>query len=337
MSRRFSFSVATALTLALVGVVSTAPAARQASPVAAPDVQSYHVQGNVWLVHTPSSNVVVQIGEGGVLVVDSAAATTADKVLAEINRLAPGKTIRYIVNTHAHADHVGGNAKIAAAGRSIIAGNFVGQAGAGAANAAKVWAHENASARMRSEREGEPALPSIAWPTDTFFTARNDVYFNGEAVQMLHQPNAHTDGDILVYFRKSDVIAAGDVYINTTFPVFNLQEGGSYNGIVAALNRIIELTVPKDKQEGGTYVIPGHGRVADEADLVEYRDMNTIIRDRVEDAVRKKMTLEQVKAARLVKDYEGRYGAMQGSWTTDKFVEAVYRSLTPAQAPARSR
>jgi cyclase len=337
VSRPCARPLVTALALVLIAGVGAAPAARQGSPVAAVDVQSYRVQGNVWLVHTPASNVVVQVGDDGVLVVDSGAATTADKVLAEINRLAAGKTIRYIVNTHAHADHVGGNARIAAAGRSIIAGNFVGQAGPGAASAAKVWAHENTSARMRMERDGEPALPSVAWPTDTFFTPRNDVYFNGEAVQMLHQPNAHTDGDILVYFRKSDVIAAGDVYINTTFPVFDAQEGGSYSGIIAALNRIIELTVPKDKQEGGTYVIPGHGRVADEADVVEYRDMSTIVRDRFQDAIKTRMTLAQVKAARLVKDYEGRYGAQSGMWTTDKFVEAVYRSLSPATETTRSR
>jgi cyclase len=127
------------------------------------------------------------------------------------------------------------------------------------------------------------------------------------------------------------------VYINTTFPVFNAQEGGSYSGIIAALNRIIELTVPKDKQEGGTYVIPGHGRVADEADVVEYRDMSTIVRDRFQDAIKTRMTLAQVKAARLVKDYEGRYGAQSGMWTTDKFVEAVYRSLSPATETTRSR
>ena len=322
--------------LTLVFAVAGTPAAQQ-SARPAPDVQSYRVQGNVWLIHTPASNVAVQIGDDGVLVVDTAAAPYADQVLAEIRRLAGGKTIRFIVTTHAHPDHAGGHSTIAQAGRSIISGNFVAQAGPGAANAAKVWAHENTSARMQTDRAGEPALPSAAWPTDTFATRRNDLYFNGEAVQMLHQPNAHTDGDVLVYFRKSDVIVAGDVYINTTFPVFNAQEGGSYKGIIAALNQIIELTVPKDKQEGGTFVIPGHGRIADEADLVEYRDMNTIIRDRFADAIKKRMTLEQVKAARLVRDYEGRYGATRGAWTTDSFVEAAFRSLTPAPSATRSR
>ena len=300
-------------------------------------MQSYHVQGNVWLIHTSASNVVVQVGDDGVLVVDSAAAATADQVLSEIKRLAGSKTIRYIVTTHAHPDHTGGHSAIAQAGRSIIAGNFVGQAGPGAANAAKIWAHENTSARMAQEGAAGPSVPSAAWPTDTFFAPRNDLYFNGEAVQMLHQPNAHTDGDVLVYFRKSDVIAAGDVYINTTFPVFNVQEGGSYKGVIAALNRIIELTVPKDKQEGGTYVIPGHGRIADEADVVEYRDMNTIIRDRFEDAIKKRMTLEQIRAARLLRDYEGRYGTTKGPWTTDRFIEAAYRSLSPSQATTRNR
>jgi glyoxylase-like metal-dependent hydrolase (beta-lactamase superfamily II) len=154
---------------------------------------------------------------------------------------------------------------------------------------------------------------------------------------MLYQPNAHTDGDVIVYFRKSDVVVTGDVYINTTFPVINLQQGGSLNGIIAALNRIIEITVPRDKQEGGTYVIPGHGRLADEADVVEYLDLVTIIRDRLNDAIKKKMTLEQVKAAKLVRDYEGRYGATQGFWTTDAFLEAAYKSLSAPAAETTSR
>jgi len=158
-----------------------------------------------------------------------------------------------------------------------------------------------------------------------------------EAVELLHQPEAHTSGDIMVYFRKSDVIAAGDVYINTTFPVIDREHGGSYAGILAALNRIIDITVPRDKEEGGTYVIPGHGRLADEADVVDYRDMATIVRDRVRDAIGRKMSLEQMKAARLVRDYEGRFGASQGTWTTDAFIEAAYRSLSPARPAAGAR
>jgi cyclase len=163
------------------------------------------------------------------------------------------------------------------------------------------------------------------------------MFFNGEAIQMLYQPNAHTDGDIIVYFRKSDVVVTGDVYINTTFPVINVQQGGSLNGIIAALNRIVEITVPKDKQEGGTYVIPGHGRLADEADVVEYLDLVTIVRDRLKDAIDKRMTLEQVKAAKLVRDYEGRYGATQGFWTTDAFLEAAYKSLSTPATSSRAR
>jgi cyclase len=313
------------------GVMVATIAAQQA-----PEVRSRLVQGNVWLINAGFVNVAAQIGPDGVLIVDSGTEAVAEKILAEIRRLAGDKPIRYIINTHAHPDHIGGNVVIAKAGRSIIAGNFAGQAGQGAANAAKILAHENTFRRM-SEGEGAQTLaPSAAWPTDTFFTARNDVYFNGEAVQMLHQPNAHTDGDTIVYFRKSDVIVAGDVYVNTTFPIMNVQQGGSYAGIVAAVNRIIELTVPKDKQEGGTFVIPGHGRIGDEADVVEYRDMVTIVRDRFQDAIKKDMTLEQVKAAKLLRDYEARYGAAQGFWTTDAFIEASYRSLSPSK-PTSSR
>jgi glyoxylase-like metal-dependent hydrolase (beta-lactamase superfamily II) len=142
---------------------------------------------------------------------------------------------------------------------------------------------------------------------------------------------------MIVFFRRSDVIAAGDVYVNATFPIFMQQQGGSFQGVINALNNIIDLTVPKEKQEGGTYVIPGHGRLADEADVVEARDMDTIIRDRFADAIKRGLTLDQVKAERLVRDYEGRFGASEGFWTTNGFVEAVYNSLKAQQQPAGSR
>jgi glyoxylase-like metal-dependent hydrolase (beta-lactamase superfamily II) len=217
--------------------------------------------------------------------------------------------------------------RIAAAGKSIISGNFAGQAGPGAANAAKILAHEQTQVRMQAEGSG---VPSAGWPTDTFFVEKDAFYFNGEAVELLHQPDAHTSGDVIVYFRKSDVIAAGDVYVNTTFPMIHREHGGSYAGMLAALNRIIDITVPRDKAEGGTYVIPGHGRLADEADVVDYRDMATIVHGRLQDAIDKKMTLAQVKSARLVLDYEGRFGAATGAWTRDAFLEAAYGSLSAA-------
>ena len=324
---------------ALLAIAVTAAPVR-AQTGAAPDfssieMHSLHVQGNVWMIVGGPFNAAVSIGNDGVLVVDTMAEPLADKFLAEIRKLAGDKPIRYIINTHFHPDHTGGNAKVTAAGQSIVAGNFAAQVGQDAASQANILAHENTQIHMG---EVKPPLPFIAMPTDTFFTEAKDLFFNGEAVQILHQPAAHTDGDVIVFFRKSDVIVAGDVYINTTFPIVQIDQGGSFQGIIDALNRIVDLTVPAEKQEGGTYVIPGHGRLADEADVVEYRDMNTILRDRVLNAIKKGMTLEQVKASHPVLEYEGRYGASSGFWTTDAFVEAMYRSLSqPAKKTSQVR
>ena len=161
------------------------------------------------------------------------------------------------------------------------------------------------------------------------------MYFNGEAVQLIHVPNAHSDGDVVVFFRKSDVVVAGDLFVTTSFPVVHLEQGGNLDGVLAGLNRIIDITVPREKQEGGTYVIPGSGRLADEADVVDYRDMTTILRDRVRDAVQKGMTLEQVKAARPARDYEARYGAIAGPGSTDAFIDAAFRSVSQAATGRR--
>jgi glyoxylase-like metal-dependent hydrolase (beta-lactamase superfamily II) len=299
-------------------------------------ITSLHVQGNVWMLVGGPSNAAVQIGNDGVLVVDTMVEPLADKLVAEIRRLAPGKPLRYIINTHVHADHTGGNEKVAAAGETIVAGNFAGQVGPEAAKSAGIIAHENVLNRMSQRGAAEPR-PFKAWPTDTFFVDDKDLFFNGEGIQLVHIPSAHTDGDVMVWFRGSDVVVAGDLFITTTYPVINLQQGGSLNGIIAALNRIIDITIPRDKQEGGTYVIPGHGRLTDEADVVDYRDMVTIIRDRLQDAIKRGMTLEQVKAARLTRDYDGRWGATTGFWTTDAFVEAAYKSLSQPAGGASSK
>ena len=337
-------------TLALLGAAAAAPRnqaqggsqprpAQSASQIDVDrvQVQSVRVGGNVYLLVGAGGNVAVQIGEDGVLVVDTQFEQMAEKLLAEIRKIAGDKPIRYIINTHVHPDHVGGNATIKAAGQAIIAGNVAGDVGGDRAMGATLIAHENVLNRMSAPTGATPPMPTAAWPTDTFFGDQMDFTFNNEAVELFHQPAAHTDGDVMVFFRKSDVIATGDVFVTTSYPVVDLERGGNIDGIIDALNHIIDLAVPHDKQEGGTMVIPGHGRICDEADVVEYRDMLTIIRDRIQRMIKNNMTADQVKAARPTRDYDGRYGATSGVWTTDMFVDAVYRSLSQPVKAGRGR
>ena len=288
------------------------------------EIHTLPVQGDVYMLVGAGGNMTLQAGKDGVLLVDTEYAPLADKIAAAVRKISNGP-IRFIINTHAHGDHVGGNEKIASMGATIAGGNVAGNisdAGVGAT----VIAHENVLNRMSSVK---PPLPFGDLPTDTYFTAEKNIFFNGEAVQIIHIPNAHTDGDSLVFFRRSDVISAGDIFTPGNYPIIDLMRGGNVQGVIAGLNKIIEIAVPAEKQEGGTYVIPGHGRLCDQADVVEYRDMLTIIRDRIQDSIKKGMTLEQVKAAKPTRDYDPLYGANTGFWTTDMFVEAVYRSLNP--------
>ena len=286
------------------------------------EVHVLPVQGNIYMLVGAGGNITLQAGKDGVLLVDTMYAALNEKVVAAIRTVSKGP-IRYIINTHMHADHTDGNEKMAKLGATIAGGNVMQLSDA--AVGAAVIAHENVLNRMTAQK---PALPFGMLPTDTYFTNKKEVFFNGEAVQILYQGNAHTDGDSMVFFRRSDVVSTGDVFTPGNFPIIDLDHGGSFNGLIASLNRIIDLTVPADKQEGGTYVIPGHGRLCDEADVVEYRDMATIIRDRIQDMVKKGMTLEQVKAAKPTRDYDPLYGSTTGFWTTEKFVEAAYKSLS---------
>ena len=280
------------------------------------------VREGIYMIVGAGGNTTVQVGDDGVLVVDTKLGTAADALLAAIREISD-KPIRYVVNTHWHADHIGGNELIAKSGSTIAGGNVSG-AIADAGEGAAVIAHENVLVRMSG---GESPPPFAAWPTVTLFMPQKDLYFNGEPIEILHQPAAHTDGDSLVFFRRSDVVSTGDVFTTTGYPVIRSGDGGGIDGVIAALNRIIEITIPKEKQEGGTLVIPGHGRLCDEADVVEYRDMVTIIRDRIRSMIEMGMTLRQVQAAKPTADYDGRYGATSGSWTTEQFVAAAYESL----------
>ena len=286
------------------------------------EVHTLPVQGNVYMLVGAGGNITLQAGKDGVLLVDTEYAEMTDKIVAAIRKISNGP-IRYIINTHVHGDHTGGNENIAKLGSTIAGGNVAGNL-TDASVGASIIAHENVLNRMSA---AEPPLPFGALPTDTYFTAQKNIFFNGEAVQIIHIPNAHTDGDSLVFFRRSDVLSAGDIFTPGNYPIIDLARGGNVQGILDGLNRIIQITVPADKQEGGTYVIPGHGRLCDQADVVEYRDMVTIIRDRIQDSIRKGMTLEQVKESKPTRDYDPLYDT-SSFWTKDMFVEAVYKSLS---------
>ena len=289
------------------------------------------VRGNIYMLSAGGRNVTLSVGPEGVLMVDTALARQADQIAAAIGKLTR-KPIRYILNTSADEDHTGGNAVFAKLGRPVGAGGAGSQLFsdiAGAEPRADIYAHINVLNRMVLNRmvSGQPGTE----PTITYFNELKELFFNDEAVQMLHQPAAHSDGDSLIFFRRSDVVSTGDLFDTTGYPRILLDRGGSIQGYINSLNEILALTVPASQQEGGTMVIPGHGRLCDEADVVEYRDMVTIVRDRIQDMIRRGMTLDQVKAARPTRDYDARYGAVHGDWTTDKFVEAVYRSLPSAK------
>ena len=320
-------TLTTLAALALLVCGSTGDAAAQAGPQAAGggDIQVLKVQGNVYMLAGPGGNTTLQVGDVGVLVVDTQVASSSDKLLAAIRSISP-KPIHYIINTNGRGDAIGGNAALAKAGptrpnRAPI------QAGLGGNVEAKttIVAHETVLNRLIAT----PGVSPDAWPTETFFGDDDEIFFAGEAVQIFHQPAAQTDGDSIVFFRRSDVIATGDLFTTTMYPFIDGAKGGSINGVIAALNRIIDIAIPDHKvQEGGTMIIPGHGRLCDEQDVIEYRDMVTIIRDRIQYMIGKGKTLDQIKAAKPTLDFDPRYGSATGAWTTTMFIEQIYRDLT---------
>jgi glyoxylase-like metal-dependent hydrolase (beta-lactamase superfamily II) len=306
------------LTLALA--VETWPGAQQNISDIQLDVVP--VRGNVYMLAGAGGNVTLQVGQDGALLVDTALAPAAPRIMAEIQKLTRGPLL-YIVNTHVHPDHVGGNEAFAKMSPQLT----VGPNGlTGGQRTLRIIAHESVLHRM-SKPAGNAPAPELGLPQDGFFTPFKDLRFNGEAIFVYHQPNAHTDGDSIVLFRGSDVVSTGDIFTPGRYPFIDIERGGSVQGEIDALNRILEFTVPARTQEGGTYVIPGHGRVCDEADVVEFRDMVVIIRDRVRDMVNKGMTLEQVKAAKPTRDYDPAYVSSNSLVSADRFVESIYQSL----------
>jgi cyclase len=322
--------------LALAGFVAAAGRAARAQDSA--DVHVLPVQGNVYVITGDGGNITVQVGKDGVLLVNTGRAALTDKVLAAIHTVSD-KPVRYLLNTDDDADNVGGNENMAKVGRTIAGGNVVGNIGDSTGATATVVAFETVLDRMSAPKGKQSAAPEGAWPTDTYTLDHKDLFFNDEGIRLFHQPAAHTDADSVVFFRRSDVVAVGDIFSTTGYPVIDLQRGGSIQGVVDGLNHLMRIVIPGTVQggptdEGGTMIVPAHGRICDEGDLAFYQEMITIIRDRVQDMIKKGMTLEQVKAARPTMDYDPRYGSNSGPWTTEMFVEAVYRSLKDGKAAA---
>jgi cyclase len=279
---------------------------------------------NFFMIAGAGANVGVQVGEDGIVVVDAGAVEQSANVLAAIRRISP-RPIRYVIDTGPDPDHVGGNAALSKAGQNIFPetrqqADFLG-------GAASILSAEPVLGRLST---ATPPLPASGWPTETFHFPRKYMFLNGEGIEVLRQPAAHTDGDVFVFFRRSDVVFAGDVLDTRHFPVIDVDRGGSIQGEIAALNRLVDLAIPSEplvSREAGTLIVPGHGYISGQLDVVEYRDMVTIVHDRVRDLMAAGRTLDQVKAAAPASGYVRRYGNESGAWTANHFVEAVYKSL----------
>jgi cyclase len=312
----------------LAALVTSAIAAAQQTPVAVSNVpgkiEIQHIQGKVYMLSGAGANITVQLGENAVYIVDAGSPAMTDQVVAAIRQLS-NRPIAYIIDTNADSDHAGGNAGLAKAG-SYDTGQPGERSGAG------IGANLNVLNRLTAEKK-----PLEELPTDTY-EVHSWALFNDEALVLMHAPAAHSDGDTYVFFRRSDVISTGDIFNPSLYPVILANQGGTIDGLIDGLNDIIAIMVPRENEEGGTYLIPGHGRVCDRTDIVNYRDAVTIIRARIQEMVSKGKTLEQVKAAKPSADYDGMYGADAGDWTTSMFIEAVYNDLAKGKkdTPAKS-
>ena len=286
------------------------------------------VRGRVSMLVGAGGNITVSAGDEGVLVVDTGTAAMSDKVLAAVRSIAPRGVIRYVVNTDEREDFTGGNEKVALAGNTIRfrVATDPRVSDALAKDRASVIAFVSVFERMSAPTGKVASRSEDAWPDDTYSGTQKKLYFNGEPVLIMHVPSS-TDGNSIVHFRIDDVISVGDLIDMTRYPFIDVKAGGGINQILEGLNRLLELTVPDTKSEGGTLVIPGRGRLLDQSDVAYYREMIGIVRDRIQDGIKRGLTLAQIKASKPTLDYDPRFGHTTGPWTTDMFIEAAYSSL----------
>jgi cyclase len=292
--------------------------AQRPTPVASDsaEIDVLPVQGAIHMIVTGGSNIAVQVGEVGALLVDSGNVEASAQVVAAVQNLTD-MPVRFVINTSVQPGHLGGNKALFDIGAAMP--------GTSQSLGMPIVGHQNGVNRLAAGGLGD--VPVDLWPFNTFFGLRKTLYVNGESLELLHQPAAISDADVMVYFRRSDVLVTGDVFNTTSYPHFDAAQGGSLQGVIDALNGIIDLTIPAFNQQGGTLVVPGHGRIASESDVVEYRDMLTIVRDRVLAMIEAGLSFEDVVAAQPSLEYDGLYGSESGPWTTRMFLEAVYDDL----------
>jgi glyoxylase-like metal-dependent hydrolase (beta-lactamase superfamily II) len=283
------------------------------TPPDAGAIRTFHVRENVWMLITPDGNLALQTGPDGVLLVDTGRAGTSDAVLAAIRRITT-QPLRFIINTSAGPMSVGNNPVLGA-----LKGGATDRKGVGVTPA--IIAHGSVVGRMSAAK-----FPGVALPNDGYLLERRSIRFNGEAIDVIHQPSAYSEGDSIVYFRRSDIIFAGEIFSTKRFPRVDSEHGGTYQGILSALNQMLDLAVPavvaESFAEDGTLISPGSGRLCDKDDLTEYRDMLHIVRGRMAKMVKQGSSLDAVKAAKLLVDYDQRYSVPE--WTGAMFTDALY-------------
>jgi len=285
-------SVLFAAPLALL--VQTALGQAQQPDFSAVQVKVHQVEGNVYYLEGQGGNVGLLVGDDGVIMIDDQFAPLTEKLVAAIRTLS-NEPIRFVINTHVHGDHTGGNENLGKMGIAIMA-------------------HDNVGMRLAQGVNGGAPAPAAARPIVTYSDSVT-LNLNGETVSVRKVPPAHTDGDSYIHFEDANVIHLGDVFRTTGYPIIDVNNGGSAKGTLEALQVAIDMAGPNTK------LIPGHGVVSDRGDVIEFRDMIAEVQKRVSDLIRQGMTVEQVIAAKPTADLDEKYGS------PDRFLTGLYQAL----------